>query len=200
MNEINVRLDLTSPDGVKALRALADAFAPHPEVRINADGPQIANPTIGETVAAEPAPAAPTPTAAPVADAGSVPVESPDAPATGAAEKPRRRRLKAEKEEDERNGKDAEYQRLAKEMPNASVDEIRAILYGPVADPSDTPTQAGPTTGTEVGDGEPDWNPEWGDPTPPAQPAPTPQGYAPSPGPTAPQAPPAAPDAWAPQW
>jgi len=93
MNEINVRLDLTSPDGVKALRALADAFAPPPAPRGVEIRPDRLVIHAGEE---SDNPEPPTPTPAPVADAGSVPAEFPDAPATGAAEKPRRRRLKAE--------------------------------------------------------------------------------------------------------
>lgn len=127
MNEINVRLNLGTPEGVKALQALASAFAP----------------ATGHAAEPSAAQESPTPTPAPAPAAGPAPEPSPTAPATStgtpsstpastpeAGEPIRRRRRKAEIEEDIAAGKDEEFKKLAKAHPDRSVEEIRARIYG----------------------------------------------------------------------
>lgn len=99
---------------------------------------------------------------------------TPDEPAAKPA--PSRRRTKVQLDEDRENGLDDEYQRLAKAMPDSSVDEIRTRLYADVANAAgEEPEQDGfaseneaPLFAAEEKPAEPaapasddEWVPDW---------------------------------------
>lgn len=151
-NHIQLNLDLDSDTGVKALLALARAFG---------DVGQAAH-----SMPADPSPAAVTPLR-PVPPA-ELEESSPVKPGTaGSPAKPavKRRRTKAQIEEDKADGVDEAFQKAAKEHPDLDVDTLRDMIRGDaeaaeaetaeeegVGGPSDTPDQAVTTEGSEPAD------------------------------------------------
>lgn len=81
---------------------------------------------------------------------------SPEAPA-------KRRRTKAQIEEDKENGLDDRFKQLSKEMPDASIDQIRDKMYAEVAAanvaaPDEADSSPSPD---EPAGGDDDWVPNW---------------------------------------
>ena len=82
----------------------------------------------------------------------------PEAPA-------KRRRTKAQIEEDKENGLDDRFKQLSKEMPDASIDQIRDKMYAEVAAanvaaPGAEEADSSPSPDEPAG-GDDDWVPNW---------------------------------------
>ena len=81
----------------------------------------------------------------------------PEAPA-------KRRRTKAQIEEDKENGLDDRFKQLSKEMPDASIDQIRDKMYAEVAAANFAPdgeeADSSPSPDEPAG-GDDDWVPNW---------------------------------------
>ena len=84
----------------------------------------------------------------------------PEAPA-------KRRRTKAQIEEDKENGLDDRFKQLSKEMPDASIDQIRDKMYAELAaanvaaPDADEPGAVSSPSPDEPGGGDDDWVPNW---------------------------------------
>jgi hypothetical protein len=79
----------------------------------------------------------------------------------------KRRRTKAQIEEDKENGLDDRFKQLSKEMPDASIDQIREKMYAELAAANVAPDAAAEPAGAvsspspdEPG-GDDDWVPNW---------------------------------------
>ena len=80
--------------------------------------------------------------------------QPPEAPA-------KRRRTKAQIEEDKENGLDDRFKQLSKEMPDASVDQIRDKMYAEVAAANFAPDGEEADSPDEPAGGDDDWVPNW---------------------------------------
>ena len=78
----------------------------------------------------------------------------PEAPA-------KRRRTKAQIEEDKENGLDDRFKQLSKEMPDASIDQIRDKMYAEVAAANFAPDGEEADSPDEPAGGDDDWVPNW---------------------------------------
>ena len=78
----------------------------------------------------------------------------PEAPA-------KRRRTKAQIEEDKENGLDDRFKQLSKEMPDASIDQIRDKMYAEVAAANFAPDGEEADSSDEPAGGDDDWVPNW---------------------------------------
>ena len=84
----------------------------------------------------------------------------PEAPA-------KRRRTKAQIEEDKENGLDDRFKQLSKEMPDASIDQIRDKMYAEVAaanvaaEPAAESAGAVSSSSPDEPGGDDDWVPNW---------------------------------------
>jgi len=79
----------------------------------------------------------------------------------------KRRRTKAQIEEDKENGLDDRFKQLSKEMPDASIDQIRDRMYAEVAaanvaaEPAAEPAGAVFSPSPDEPGGDDDWVPNW---------------------------------------
>lgn len=155
MNNAQINIDLNTPDGVKILRAIADALAPQDaEVKLNMSTPKEVAALLDTDTGEARAFSAPSPDSAERAvydsDEGRVvepeEKEKPEKPAK------KRRRTKAQIEEDQADGVDEDFKKVSKEHPDWSIDEVRTAIRQTAeesAEASDTPTHEGSTEGSE---------------------------------------------------
>ena len=74
----------------------------------------------------------------------------------------KRRRTKAQIEEDKENGLDDRFKQLSKEMPDASIDQIRDKMYAEVAAANVAAEEADSSPSPdEPAGGDDDWVPNW---------------------------------------